>query len=70
MKRFSKFYVMMFLLFSIISFASFAANDPDLDRLEEVYNEVIVNGNKDFLGGFSKKELAIIRKGNRNFNNI
>ena len=49
MKRFSKFYVMMFLLFSIISFASFAANDPDLDRLEEVYNEVIVNGNKDFL---------------------
>lgn len=55
MKRFSKFYVMMFLLFSIISFASFAANDPDLDRLEEVYNEVIVNGNKDFLGGFSKK---------------
>ena len=61
MKRFSKFYVMMFLLFSIISFASFAASDPDLDRLEEVYNEVIVNGNKDFLGGFSKKELAIIR---------
>ena len=61
MKRFSKLYVMMFLLFSIISFASFAASDPDLDRLEEVYNEVIVNGNKDFLGGFSKKELAIIR---------
>ena len=61
MKRFSKFYVMMFLLFSIISFASFAASDPDLDTLDEVYNEVIVNGNKDFLGGFSKKELAIIR---------
>lgn len=61
MKRFSKFYVMMFLLFSIISFASFAANDPDLDRLEEVYNEVIVNGNQDFLSGFSSKELAIIR---------
>lgn len=61
MKRFSKFYVMIFLLFSIISFASFAASDPDLDRLEEVYNEVIVNGNKDFLSGFSSDELAIIR---------
>ena len=61
MKRFSKLYVMMFLLFSIISFASFAASDPDLDRLEEVYNEVIVNGNKDFLSGFSSDELAIIR---------
>ena len=61
MKRFSKSYVMIFLLFSIISFASFAANDPDLDTLDEVYNEVIVNGNKDFLSGFSKKELAIIR---------
>ena len=61
MKRFSKLYVMIFLLFSIISFASFAAGDPNLDRLEEVYNEVIVNGNKNFLSGFSKKELAIIR---------
>ena len=61
MKRFSKLYIMMFLLFSIISFASFAASDPDLDRLEEVYNEVIVNGNKDFLSGFSSDELAIIR---------
>ena len=61
MKRFSKLYVMIFLLFSIISFASFAASDPDLDRLEEVYNEVIVNGNKDFLSGFSSDELAIIR---------
>ena len=61
MKRFSKLYVMIFLLFSIISFASFAASDSDLDRLEEVYNEVIVNGNQDFLSGFSSKELAIIR---------
>jgi len=61
MKRFSKLYIMMFLLFSIISFASFAASDSDLDRLEEVYNEVIVNGNKDFLSGFSSDELAIIR---------
>ena len=61
MKRFSKLYIMMFLLFSIISFASFAASDSDLDRLEEVYNEVIVNGNQDFLSGFSSKELAIIR---------
>ena len=61
MKRFSKSYVMIFLLFSIISFASFAASDPDLDRLEEVYNEVIVNENKDFLSGFSSKELAVIR---------
>ena len=61
MKRFSKLYVMIFLLFSIISFASFAASDPDLDRLEEVYNEVIVNENKDFLSGFSSKELAVIR---------
>jgi len=61
MKKFSKLYVMMFLLFSVISFASFAASDPDLDRLEDVYNEVIVNGNKDFLNGFSSDELAIIR---------
>ena len=61
MKKFSKLYVMMFLLFSVISFASFAASDPDLDRLEDVYNEVIVNGNKDFLSGFSSDELAIIR---------
>ena len=37
MKKFSKLYVMMFLLFSVISFASFAASDPDLDRLEDVY---------------------------------
>ena len=58
MKRFSKLYIMMFLLFSVISFASFAASDSDLDRLEEVYNEVIVNGNQDFLSGFSSKELA------------
>ena len=61
MKKFSKLYVMMFLLFSVISFASFAASDPDLDRLEDVYNEVIVNGTKDFLNGFSSDELAIIR---------
>ena len=61
MKRFSKLYVMMFLLLSIFSFASFAASDPDLDTLEDVYNEVIVNGNQDFLSGFSSKELAIIR---------
>ena len=61
MKKFSKLYVMMFLLFSVISFASFATSDPDLDRLEDVYNEVIVNGNKDFLSGFSSDELAIIR---------
>lgn len=61
MKRFSKLYVMMFLLFSIFSFVSFAASDPDLDTLEDVYNEVIVNGNQDFLSGFSSKELAIIR---------
>ena len=61
MKRFSKLYVMIFLLFSVISFASFGDSDPDLDTLDEVYNEVIVNGNKDFLSGFSKKELAIIR---------
>ena len=56
-KDFQNFMLWCFLLFSIISFASFAANDPDLDRLEEVYNEVIVNGNKDFLGGFSKKRI-------------
>ena len=61
MKKFSKLYVMMFLLLSIFSFASFAASDPDLDTLEDVYNEVIVNGNQDFLSGFSSKELAIIR---------
>ena len=61
MKRFSKLYVMIFLLFSVISFVSFGDSDPDLDTLDEVYNEVIINGNKDFLSGFSKKELAIIR---------
>ena len=61
MKRFSKLYVMIFLLFSVISCVSFGDSDPDLDTLDEVYNEVIVNGNKDFLSGFSKKELAIIR---------
>ena len=61
MKRFSKLYVMIFLLFSVISFVSFGDSDPDLDTLDEVYNEVIVNGNKDFLSGFAKKELAIIR---------
>ena len=61
MRRFSKLYVMIFLLFSVISFVSFGDSDPDLDTLDEVYNEVIVNGNKDFLSGFSKKELAIIR---------
>ena len=61
MKKFSKLYVMMFLLLSVISFASFGAGDPDLDRLDEVYNEVIVNGNKDYLSNFSADELAIIR---------
>ena len=61
MKKFSKLYVMIFLLFSVISFASFGAGDPDLDRLDDVYNEVIVNGNKDYLSNFSADELAIIR---------
>ena len=61
MKKFSKLYVMMFLLFSVISFASFGADDPDLDRLDDVYNEVIVNGDKDYLSNFSADELAIIR---------
>ena len=61
MKKFSKLYIMMFLLFSVISFASFGASDPDLDRLDDVYNEVIVNGNQSFLSGFSSDELAIIR---------
>ena len=61
MKKFSKLYVMIFLLFSVISFASFGADDPDLDRLDDVYNEVIVNGDKDYLSNFSADELAIIR---------
>ena len=61
MKKFSKLYVMMFLLLSVISFASFGAGDPDLDRLDDVYNEVIVNGDKDYLSNFSADELAIIR---------
>ena len=61
MKIFSKLYVMIFLLFSVISFASFGASDPDLDRLDDVYNEVIVNGDKDYLTNFSADELAIIR---------
>ena len=61
MKKSLKFVCMVFLLFSVISFVSFGDSDPDLDTLDEVYNEVIVNGNKDFLSGFSKKELAIIR---------
>ena len=61
MKKSLKFVCMVFLLFSVISFASFAASDPDLDRLEEVYNEVIVNGDKDYLSNFSADELAIIR---------
>ena len=61
MKKFSKLYVMIFLLFSVISFASFGAGDPDLDRLDDVYNEVIVNGDKDYLTNFSVDELAIIR---------
>ena len=61
MKKFSKLYVMIFLLFSVISFASFGASDPDLDRLDDVYNEVIVNGDKDYLTNFSADELAIIR---------
>ena len=61
MKKFSKLYVMIFLLFSVISFASFGAGDPDLDRLDDVYNEVIVNGDKDYLSNFSADELAIIR---------
>ena len=51
----------MFILFSVISFASFGASDPDLDRLDDVYNEVIVNGDKDYLSNFSADELAIIR---------
>ena len=61
MKKFSKLYVMIFLLLSVISFASFGAGDPDLDRLDDVYNEVIVNGNKDYLSNFSADEWAIIR---------
>ena len=61
MKKFSKLYVMIFLLFSVISFASFGASDPDLDRLDDVYNEVIINGDKDYLSNFSADELAIIR---------
>ena len=61
MKKFSKLYVMMFLLLSVISFASFGAGDPDLDRLDDVYNEVIVNGDKDYLSNFSADELTIIR---------
>ena len=61
MKKFSKLYVMIFLLLSVISFASFGAGDPDLDRLDDVYNEVIVNGDKDYLSNFSADELAIIR---------
>ena len=61
MKKFSKLYVMIFLLLSVISFASFGADDPDLDRLDDVYNEVIVNGDKDYLSNFSADELAIIR---------
>jgi len=51
----------LFILFSVISFASFGASDPDLDRLDDVYNEVIVNGDKDYLSNFSADELAIIR---------
>ena len=61
MKKFSKLYVMIFLLLSVISFASFGAGDPDLDRLDDAYNEVIVNGDKDYLSNFSADELAIIR---------
>ena len=61
MKKFSKLYVMMFLLLSVISFASFGAGDPDLDRLDDVYNEVIVNGDKGYLSNCSADELAIIR---------
>ena len=61
MKKSLKFVCMVFLLFSVISFASFGASDPDLDRLDDVYNEVIVNGDKDYLSNFSADELAIIR---------
>ena len=61
MKKSLKFVCMVFLLFSVISFASFGASDPDLDRLDDVYNEVIVNGDKDYLSNFSVDELAIIR---------
>ena len=61
MKKSLKFVCMVFLLFSVISFASFGAGDPDLDRLDDVYNEVIVNGDKDYLSNFSADELAIIR---------
>ena len=61
MKKSLKFVCMVFLLFSVISFASFVASDPDLDRLDDVYNEVIVNGDKDYLSNFSADELAIIR---------
>ena len=61
MKKSLKFVCMVFLLFSVISFASFGASDPDLDRLDDVYNEVIINGDKDYLSNFSADELAIIR---------
>ena len=61
MKKFTKLYIMVFLLFSVISLASFGYSDPDLDTVDEVYNEVIVYGNENYLNNFSPNELAIIR---------
>ena len=61
MKKLFKCVCMIFLLFSMSAFANSYSDDPDLDRLDDVYNEVIVNGDKDYLSNFSANELAIIR---------
>ena len=61
MKKLFTFVCMIFLLFSMSVFANSYTDDPDLDRLDDVYNEVIVNGDKDYLSNFSADELAIIR---------
>ena len=61
MKKLFTFVCMIFLLFSMSVFANSYTDDPDLDRLDDVYNEVIVNGDKDYLTNFSADELAIIR---------
>ena len=61
MKKLFKCVCMIFLLFSMSAFANSYSDDPDLERLDEVYNEVIVNGDKDYLSNFSADELAIIR---------
>ena len=61
MKKLFKCVCMIFLLFSMSAFANSYSDDPDLERLDEVYNEVIVNGDKDYLSNFSADELTIIR---------